>query len=777
MEALFLKAIHASHAAGWLVLAILLLRPLLKKAPKWIHCILWALVAVRLVCPFSLESSLSLIPETDSLSNLIPESVSTPKESGLSAAKPGDIVSSYVEPAGPDREKAFGEIYVAAPSSNVNMTTDGPVDTVIWQCAGSILWSIGICVMLLHALWSYRRIRQKVAPSIPASGSVMLCDYIDTPFILGILRPKIYLPSSLPADSAAHVLSHEQAHLQRRDHWWKPLGYLLLSVYWFHPLLWLAYILLCRDIELACDELVIQKMGLTERKAYTEALLSCSIPRRMISSCPLAFGEIAVKDRVDSILRYNKPGFWIMLIAIVLCIVLGVCFLTDPYTTTLSQLSDVDRQDTDSVYLSSIDGSVILAGEQELKPLWQLLDSVICNPESYREEVYQELDKFDFAGFHCLKFLQGDEEIGLLYFLSDFSAVCALDQEGVLHYYHTYRSDPMKPFFDTAVLPMTDLQVTAGPFAAADDPHAWTNGITMDAVNLAKQYVFQNGMYVVSSISQLRFQTLTEHLNALTEDAFGSEEDFGNHFLEFEGMPVEQPNVAVTMADQANRFSVSVRYYQDKEGKETVDLIIVDSLSLMEAKNVSSCSKRKWEIRDESLTGFLRELYEHPSYARERLAGYLILGTDPVTALSGNISIRLARASQWEYETIPHQEGVESFGIRCRPKEVKEGWLYFSFWPDGYDPVEEDRYYRLWSSTGTDIRDWVTSLRTSAGLRLSNDPWRTVWSYQKWCTTEGDFAIINTLAKEDFMAYEAEINVLENYCEFIGGEPVSATVP
>jgi len=325
MDLAFIKVLNMSVSASWLVLIVLVLRLLLKKSPKWISVVLWALVAVRLICPFSLESSLSLIPEKTTKQMVVSISggyygdamVYSQGSSQYDAA-----VSAGVMPSVGDN----GYQYVITQRDNPTK----PVQTTA-VLYGQI-WPAGMLGMLAWALISYSRLRRKVAPSIDVGNGVYICDYIDTPFILGIGKPKIYLPSALEPDAASHVLAHERAHIARKDHWWKPLGYLLLSIHWFNPLLWLAYILLCRDIELACDEKVIRDMESPQKKAYSEALLSCSVNRRQIAACPLAFGEVGVKERVRTVLNYKKPAFWIVLLAVIALIVTAVCFLTDPST-------------------------------------------------------------------------------------------------------------------------------------------------------------------------------------------------------------------------------------------------------------------------------------------------------------------------------------------------------------------------------------------------------------------------------------------------------------
>lgn len=310
MESVFLHLLNMSITAGWLVLAVMVLRLLMKRAPRWMVCLLWVLVAVRLICPVSVESVLSLIPSTET----VPTDVVMGSTPTINSGVP--VVDAVVNPIISD---------TLAPTPEYSAD---PVQIATFVAAN--VWVIGMVAMLLYALISTLRLRWQVRESACLRRNIRQCDRIATPFILGIIRPRIYLPSTLPAQDVLSVVAHEEAHIQRRDHWWKPLGYLLLTVYWFNPLLWVGYILLCRDIEAACDERVIRDMDVEQRRRYSEALLACSMPRRMISACPLAFGETGVKSRIKSVLSYKKPTFWIVLLAVVLTIVAAVCLLTNP---------------------------------------------------------------------------------------------------------------------------------------------------------------------------------------------------------------------------------------------------------------------------------------------------------------------------------------------------------------------------------------------------------------------------------------------------------------
>ena len=312
MSAVFLKLLNLSITASWLILAVILVRFLLKKAPRWISCVLWALVAVRLVCPFSLESALSLIPSSETIPSNIEMMQKPAIDSGITA------INEAVNPA------------ISHSFSPDPMTSANPLQIIIPVL--SIVWIVGMAAMLLYALISYIRLKKSVGASVPVRDNILACDEVKSPFILGIIKPLIYVPSSIEGEAMDYVITHESAHIQRRDHWWKPFGYLLLTVYWFNPLCWLAYVLLCRDIEMACDEKVIRDMDKGSVAAYSQALLDCSFPRRRIAACPLAFGEVGVKERVKSVLNYKKPAFWIIIVAVVACIVVGVCFLTSPFS-------------------------------------------------------------------------------------------------------------------------------------------------------------------------------------------------------------------------------------------------------------------------------------------------------------------------------------------------------------------------------------------------------------------------------------------------------------
>ena len=310
MSELFLKIVNMSISAGWLILAVLAVRLLLRNAPRWINVLLWGIVALRLICPFSIESALSLIPSTQTISAQIMMDRTPEISTGI------ETIDRVVNPV-------ISASFAPKPWASAN-----PLQILIPVAAN--LWLLGVLVLLAYTTISYLTLRHKIRTAVILHDNIFQCETVTSPFVLGVFQPRIYLPYTMDRNNLDYVVAHEQAHIRRKDHWWKPMGFLLLTVYWFNPFVWLAYVLLCRDIELACDERVIRELGNEQRADYTQALVTCAVNRRMIAACPLAFGEVGVKDRVKSIMNYRKPAFWIMVAAVIVCAVVAVCFLTNP---------------------------------------------------------------------------------------------------------------------------------------------------------------------------------------------------------------------------------------------------------------------------------------------------------------------------------------------------------------------------------------------------------------------------------------------------------------
>lgn len=366
-----------------LIAVVLLARLLLRKAPKWISCALWALVALRLICPFTIESTFSVMPNDVGSGKTVDVWMDSYVPGGYTVIYEGeDGYETAVDSGRPPEQDADGSKYVVTGVGVSDLPETVGNRILPYLFCG---WIFGMAVMLLYAVISYLRLKRRTAVTVSYAEGILMCDEIDSPFILGVFRPRIYLPSRMTEPQLSRVLAHEKAHLKRHDHWWKPLGFLLLSVYWFNPLVWVAYVLLCRDIEMACDERVVRDMDTAERADYAQALLDCSRSRRVIAACPLAFGEVGVKERVKGVLSFKKPAFWVIAAALIVCGVVAVCFLTSPSVkrefpmsgknisaidtdTILSRIANAEKQkDTSALSVNSDNDALMLTAAFDLK--------------------------------------------------------------------------------------------------------------------------------------------------------------------------------------------------------------------------------------------------------------------------------------------------------------------------------------------------------------------------------------------------------------------------
>lgn len=330
MNELFLKVLSMSLSASWLILAVLALRLILSKAPKWASLLLWGMVAARLLFPFFVQSPFSLLPSSVRNGELV---------SQWTGSYAGDVQIYHDNLDAFDDAAASGAQVVTTPEGGRYAVTGGSgrgapptvADRVVPVL--SAVWAAGMAVFALHALLSWRRLRKKLSFAVLLSENVFQSEAVGSPFVLGIFRPRIYVPFCMEEEQLAFVIAHERSHLTHGDHLWKLLGFVVLTIHWFNPLVWLAYLLLCRDIELACDQRVIQGLDDAQRAGYLQALVACSVGKPRLSACPLAFGEAGVKERVRSVLRYKKPSLWGVAVAVLACILAALCFLTDPLQT------------------------------------------------------------------------------------------------------------------------------------------------------------------------------------------------------------------------------------------------------------------------------------------------------------------------------------------------------------------------------------------------------------------------------------------------------------
>lgn len=382
MAEIFQKALNMSIAAGWLILAVIALRLLLRRAPKRFRLLLWAVVGLRLALPWSIESALSLIPSAQTLPEGIMLERAPVLDTGISSLN-GAINPGFTAAFTPELGASANPLQVLLPIA-------------------AALWMLGAAAMLLWALVSWLRLRKRVREAVRLEENVYECE-IASPFVLGLFRPRIYLPFSLENGERELVLAHERAHITAGDHIIKPLGWLLLAAHWYNPLVWLAYALFCRDIELACDERVVHSLSLSDRADYSQALLDLSRPRGGVRACPLAFGESSVKGRVKSVLSYKKPAFWLVLLAVVVCVGAAVCFLTDP------------KEEAEPV--DDGDGGVVISARLEENFPAQVLDyAFACTEEMAEELSYLGLKSAELTDLSCYAEVEAPEGGTLLLF-------------------------------------------------------------------------------------------------------------------------------------------------------------------------------------------------------------------------------------------------------------------------------------------------------------------------------------------------------------------------
>lgn len=370
MNRIFSTLLMMSISGAWLILIVLLLRLLLKQAPKWVNCVLWGFVGLRLVCPFVPESRFSLMPGVFRMQNRY----------GSAAEQPSTQIPVTVGNLTQNVTDGAGAAGLTGIQTGAGAVTTGFRTELLQQIlsVGNVLWLIGVIVLLGYAIYSYLRVRRQVSEAIWLRDNLWICDQVKSPFILGLFRPKIYLSSGMEEAQLPYVIAHERAHLKRGDQWWKPMGFVFLMIHWYNPLVWAAYVLFCRDLELACDESAVRDLDLEGRKNYSYALLSCSMQRRLVTVCPLAFGEAGVKKRVKEVLNYKKPSFWILLATVAACVIVAVCFLTNPKEgTTVVLTNEARNSEADAATNAALEQAAAKQGEVE-----QLKESLAAQQES-----------------------------------------------------------------------------------------------------------------------------------------------------------------------------------------------------------------------------------------------------------------------------------------------------------------------------------------------------------------------------------------------------------
>lgn len=661
MESLFLKLVNMSINASWLVLAVLVLRFVLKKAPKSILCSLWAMVALRLMFPFSFKSIFSLIPSAEPL----------PEE--------------FLYSATPQLNTGIGPVdQVLNPIIAENLAPIEPVSAnpaQIYSFIFSQIWILGMALMLLYLLISYCVLLKKVRVCIRIDNTVRLCDHIESPFILGIIQPRIYLPSNLDPVTTGHVLAHEQAHLKRRDHWWKPLGFVLLSIYWFNPVLWLSYILLCRDIEQACDEKVVQGLDIDGKKAYSLALLRCSAPQKMITACPLAFGEVGVKKRIKSVLNYKKPAFWVVLVAVIGSIVVAVCFLTDPVAesenlekdnSSLEQLIQTD-------YRLAVGTYAPISSETETEWDHNSLSLVQTYAYEVTEDsfIIHDLKSDGSTRYHVdwswKGYAEADKNIPLMTvhrLTQTFGILKPLLDNSALKYqyisedYHLLSQDGAVCLLIAESMPNSDLinwraHSLVAYHPSLLPPKSFPEFLTRisemnDAEAFNRSGDCRPGYF---DMSEEEVDVLRKILIEIPSDAFIPQTNMHDIYNYYIGISCYKKS------SNAIGFNFYIYYDYDHILLEWYDKYT-----------------QRWEIfeiRYAPLQVFLESMMQP-----ERIDNYTVMiDLDNPTYVSythEDITVQLVRKASWEYKIVPYVDDQTGFGIRCKP-EWLDDWLFFGY--------------------------------------------------------------------------------------------------
>lgn len=451
MDKLFIMILNNTLVASWIILAVIVFRQLFKKVPKWINCFLWGLVAIRLAVPFSVESIFSLIPSAKPVPADIEYAKIPQIDSGI------HVINMVINPV-------LENNFAANEVESVN-----PIQVII--ILASYIWFIGVMGLMIYALVSFFLLKKRVGRAQTLDKCILKCESIDSPFILGIVKPRIYVPEMMDEEAFICVMEHEKAHIKRGDHIWKPLGFIILSVYWFHPLCWIAYIMLCKDIEYACDEKVTRDKDKEWKVKYCQVLLDCSSQRRMVSACPVAFGEVSVKDRVKSVIHYKKPAFWLIIASVIIAVIVAVCFMTNPKNDNEIKIADLDGNSTEETLVIE----EIASSEEETEFL---------ENKGTIDHEYHVDESLLFVEMWAKAFCEKDGEV--IYKYSSDNVRNTLEIEAVNGGYVFGDSSPW-PWNDEyyRIDTINDSSATIFYYALTSDPHVtvWRQNITYEKDN------------------------------------------------------------------------------------------------------------------------------------------------------------------------------------------------------------------------------------------------------------------------------------------------------
>lgn len=749
MDIAFEKLLSLSLQAGIISLVVLVLRFLLKKAPKKLICSLWLLVALRLLVPFSFESRVSLMPEPP-----LPEILT---QSEIPEA-PSAWEPVMQEHAGSDPVQAPVPVM---PGPMPEAKPDHTIDTLTLL---ELIWALGVLTMVIYGSISYGKLRRKVAPAIEVRKGIYFCDYIESPFVMGVLHPRIYLPSTIAQEDIPYILAHERAHIRRLDPLWKQIGFLLLTLHWFNPLLWLAFILFCRDIEGACDEKVIAGMGVQAKVPYSNALLSCSLPRGRIY--PLAFGEIGVKQRIKAVLSYRKPTLWITIAAILALIVTGVCLLTKRPGNSLSELYKFPEAQ-----------AITVMGN------YKAYDMVSVRERSAVEDLLKDLQYDsqpletppDPAAMGTLSLFTGSlEDRTGLFFTPDGSQVAIGSPKAIEAAYTVKNPKKVTAFFADWLQPVAHQEVSGSPNWEEGAPWAWANTLDISQLARLKLYIqiskqSEDGVGGSSTQSGIYNMQNAEPLLKLLHDL--KEADFLKAHtwdrVQFSDLwtptKPETPCTLLCFYDGVNRKVIAIR-----QQETDVDFCVSDDYDAILNQDPHSVSFQHWKLQNEEMLHYLQSLQEN-SPIISTFVGWEHDWDIPREMAYGDAHITMPVIKGWDVEEVPYRDDHTSWGFRVRPKD-QEGSLFFGFWPQGFAMQEENRYYYESGNFGFDCTttSYPASVVSPDG---SLDTRGAVWSYQLFEGDIGDYAIVNEGADGWFHTYEDAIDDICMLTNFRGQLP------
>ena len=689
MARVFWQILKLSFSASFLVLAVLAARLLLKKAPKGMICALWALVALRLLCPFSIESPLSLVPQAP-LPHREPIVISEPvAPAPIPAADPvpAEVPTEAVIRPATQNTPVISQV---PPIQEAPEKADHAAPADLWGTVGAALWLLGCIGMLAYGAISFWNIHRQAAASILLSDGIYLCDHIGSPFLLGIFRPKIYLPSDLTPEETRYVLAHERMHLKWKDHWWKPLGFVLLAFHWFNPLMWVSYLLLCRDIESACDQRVVRTLSHQQQANYAKTLLNCSVPRHL-RICPVAFGEVNVKQRIQDVLHYKKPTFLLKALGLITLIVVAVCFATMPDRHSLLEISEVSQPsqlfvDSDALHLQ-------LGHPDDLKACLHMMEKVRCSPVSVRETpTPDEVASVTFS-------FGGNGQLVQLIFSPDFKSLSIKEEPSTTVRYAVKDPKLVQAFLDTQAAPMKEHSVSGSPEADLSAPWTWTEGLDLSQIAQSR-YVRMEPPYYVRGVrmagsridgycTKPRVEKLISVLNKLNAQDFTAVTPPKGRTANALLAP-ESKLVSVILEDPIHQIAAVLQY-----DTQTVTLLFSPDTGEFSIGNNGDTPLRElsaWEVQDAALLSCMEEFLRHPSVV-EAERDLAVAYTNPVRASGGGLSLSLALPDNWQYQTVSQAASGAAFGIRCRPAAEIDGWICFLCIPNHENseiPLSED---------------------------------------------------------------------------------------